>query len=343
MANCNKLFLDFNNDLRPDKKKRDRISTSREELRRKIRSYFIENHPDYTPYFWIQGSANQRINTVILYKDNTCDLDDGIYFFGEIAVSAKTLQGWVKDAVEGVTKIDPIHKRKCIRVIYQDDYHIDLPVYNKLDKADQTEIPNLADKNDGFSESDPKAFAEWFHEQKDDDRQLVRIVKYLKDWGDNIRNKMPTGLALTLLAVECFSENERDDIALNDTLKKIKDKLDNSWVLTMPTSPYDDLFSSYDDDKKKYIIDKLSGFISDAKSALDEPNQLKASKLWQKHLGDRFPNGKDEDVEAKEKALLEKASILASTPYVKKDGEVTSNRNEGKLIPDTKNYGGKVY
>lgn len=342
MANCNKLFLDFDNDLRPNKKKRDRISTSRETIRNKIRNHFNENHPDYTPYFWIQGSANQRVNTVILYKDNTCDLDDGVYFFGEIDVEAKTLQGWVKDAVHGATNTDPKHKRKCIRVIYQDDYHIDLPVYNKLDKDDQEEIPNLADKKDGFSESDPKAFVEWFHDQKDDNRQLVRVVKYLKAWGDNIRNKMPTGLALSLLAVECITANERDDIALKDTIRAIKEKLTLTWMLKMPTAPNDDLFSNYEDDKKEYILEKLDAFIADAESALDETNQLKASNLWQKHLGNRFPEGKDEDIEAKENALKEKASILASSPYIKNNGEITNDKERGKAVPDTKNYGGKL-
>ncbi|HBQ60714.1 MAG TPA: hypothetical protein DD671_14130, partial [Balneolaceae bacterium] len=341
MANCNKLFLDFNKDLTPGQKKKDQISTSRENVRKKIRKHFKENHPEYEPFFKIQGSSHQLVNTIILYKDDTCDLDDGVYFFREPNVTAKTLQGWIKDAVKDVTSTSPEHRRRCIRVKYEGDYHIDLPVYYKLKKDNDSEHPELADKEDGFSPSDPKEFAEWFHEQKDEDRQLVRIVKYLKAWGDNIRNKMPSGLAMTLLACECVQINNRDDISLRDTLIKIKEKLDDSWVLKMPTCPGDDLFDSFDDEKKNFIIDQLKSFIEDASSAIDKPYELEASKLWAKHLGKRFPEGKDEDTSKKEKVLKEKAAILGgTTPYVNRQGRVTDDSNNGKKIPDTKNYGG---
>lgn len=333
--------MDFNKDLTPGKTKKDKIMTSRENVRQNIRDYFKENHSEYEPFFKIQGSSHQLINTVILYKDDTCDLDDGVYFFREPDVTAKTLQGWVKKAVENVkTKTTPEHRRRCIRVKYKNDYHIDLPVYYKLKKDDDSEHPELADKEDGFSPSDPKEFADWFHKQKDEDRQLVRVVKYLKAWGDNIRNKMPSGLAMTLLACNGIQANERDDIALKKTLRNIKANLKNSWELKMPTCPGDDLFAGYDDDKKDYIISQLDSFIEDASLAIDEPNELEASKLWAKHLGQRFPEGKDEDTSEKEKALREKASILGgTTPYVNSKGRVTDDPKSGKKIPDTKNYG----
>ncbi len=340
MANCNKLFLDFNKDLRPSSTKIDRMKTSREHIRDKIRDYFMENHPEYSPHFWIQGSANNKVKTQILYKDDTCDLDDGVYFFREPDVEAKTLQGWIKDAVNGVTSTTPQHRRKCIRVIYQDAYHVDLPVYCKSDKDDDSIPPELADKEGGFSPSDPKDFVEWFHCEKDEERQLVRIVKYLKAWGDNIRNKMPTGLALSLLAVDCISINDRDDIAIKETLLAIKEKLDNDWTLKMPTTPNDDLFENYDDEKKEYIMEKLGAFIDDAEEALNEPNQQKASKLWKNHLGKRFPLGKDEDTDAKENALKEKSAILSSNAFVNRDGKITDDSSTGKSVPDTKNYGG---
>jgi len=39
----------------------------------------------------------------------------------------------------------------------------------------------------------------------------------------------------------------------------------------------------------------LQNFIDDADTAINEKNELKASKLWQKHLGSRFPDGEDKD------------------------------------------------
>jgi len=40
------------------------------------------------------------------------------------------------------------------------------------------------------------------------------MVKYLKGWGDHKRNKMPSGLAMTILAAENTKHNERDDIRI---------------------------------------------------------------------------------------------------------------------------------
>jgi hypothetical protein len=340
MANCNKLFLDFNKNLNLTKTKKDNLKTSRENIRAAIEDYFKENHPDYTPYFYIQGSYKMR--TVIRYKDDTCDMDDGVYFFKEPDVSGKTLQTWVLNAVEDLTNTPSQHRSRCIRVIYKGDYHIDLPVYYKLDKDDNSEHPKLAVKGEEFDPSDPKKFIEWFDDQRDDEDQLVRIVQYLKAWGDKIQNKMPSGLALTLLACECIQYDDRDDEALRKTLKEIKNRLNRSWHLTMPACCPDDsnIFGGYDQDKKDYIIEKLEGFIEDANEAIDEEsNQLKASQLWQSHLGPHFPEGEDKDTDKKESALRDKAEILGGTPFIDRKGNVT-DKDTGKSVPETKNYGG---
>lgn len=340
MANCNKLFIDFDNELNLTKSKRNSLQASRETIRDKIRSYFKKNHPEYPPHFWIQGSY--KMNTAIRYKDDTCDLDDGVYFFKEPDVSGGTLQSWVYKAVEDITTTPPMHKEKCIRVIYKDDYHIDLPVYYKLDKDDDSEHPSLAVRTNDYEKSDPKKFIEWFNEQRDDDGQLVRIVKYLKAWGDNTPNKMPSGLALTLLASECIQYDERDDIALRATLIQIKNRLNTSWVLTMPDCCPDDsdLFNDFDQDKKDYIISMLDDFIRDANKAIDEEsNQLNASRLWYKHLGPHFPEGEDEDVDEKEKALRDKASAIASGAYTTSQGKITNERKNNKRNRDHKFFG----
>jgi len=53
-------------------------------------------------------------------------------------------------------------------------------------------------------------------------------------------------------------------------------------------------------------MNNLAAFIADAKTAVDtEKNQLKASRLWQKHFGDTyFPDGKDEDKSASSASSL---------------------------------------
>ena len=45
MANCNTLFLEFSGNLNITKTKKDSLITSKENLRTKIKNYFIDKHP----------------------------------------------------------------------------------------------------------------------------------------------------------------------------------------------------------------------------------------------------------------------------------------------------------
>jgi hypothetical protein len=342
MANCNKLFLDFNEDLTLTSTKKARLKTSKDNLRAKIREHFEEKHSDYVPNFFIQGSY--KLKTTIRTKEDECDLDDGIYFFREPDVSGTILQDWVKDAVTGVTDTPPEHRKKCIRVIYAGDYHIDLPVYYKLKSTDDSEHPNIAVKSEDFQLSDPKEFVNWFNDQKDENGQLVRIVKYLKAWGDHKRNKMPNGLTMTVLAEDNISYNEREDIALKDTLVSIKTSINDDETGTfeciVPTTPNDDLFEEYDEKRKHNFLNALDSFIEDAKKAISESNQLRASKLWKKHLGDRFPEGADEDVDSKQAQLnVLKTAILSGSAKTNTSGHIQQNSGVPNL--PHRNFGGE--
>jgi hypothetical protein len=295
MANCNDLFKDFHANISIGETKVERMMNSKNGLRSRIRKWFKENHPDYEPKFYIQGSY--KMKTGIRTKDDICDLDDGIYFFREPDVTATTLQTWIWNAVSGYTSTTPEHRKKCIRSIFASDYEIDHPVYYKLDGENY----RLAIKNNGFEESDPKEMVDWFNQQKDNGGKLIRQVKYLKAWCDNKRNKMPNGLAMTILASNAKAKivlNERDDITLRDILKEIKKALDSKFQCIVPAVPNDDLFADYDETRKNNFLEALNSFIDDAEKALKEENQLSASKLWRKHLGDRFPEGEDKKEES---------------------------------------------
>lgn len=336
MANCNKLFLDYDNNLNIPKKKKDKLKESKDILRTRIRKYFKDNHPTYIPEFYIQGSY--KMGTTILTKDDECDLDDGVYFKREADVTSTTLQKWVKDALDGATSTPVEHRAKCLRVIYQDDYHIDFPIYIFPEDDDH---PSIAVKNIGFEESDPKEVVEWYKAEKAKNTQLNSLVKYLKGWGDSKRNKMPSGLAMTILAANNIRPNDRDDIALKDTLIKIQETLNVGFECIVPATPGDDLFEYFDDTRKNNFLSNLDDFIVDAKEGVDnEPNQLKASRLWRKHLGSNFPLGEDEDVDAKEAALKAISErVLAGAAYSQSSGALTTETTGVKNKPHT-NYGG---
>lgn len=313
MANCDDLFQNYNTELQITKTKKDAIKRSDKDLRTSIRTFFKKEHPKYNPTFYIQGSSKtkNRIRT----KDDTCDLDDGVYFKDNPEnVTSTTLQSWVKDAVDGTTDATPSHRKKCITVDYKAGYNIDLPVF--LFDADKDAHPKLAVKHEGFKEDDPKEFIEEFNRLKDDEGQLIRITRYLKGWCDYKREKMPNGLSMTVLAMKHLQKNDRDDVALKYTLIEIERDLKWFFQCVMPTTPKDNLFADYDDTRKKNFLDNLANFIADAKTAVDEEkNQLKASCHWQKHLGKTyFPDGKDEDERSAAGAALT-GTIGRARPY----------------------------
>nr|WP_307141521.1 nucleotidyltransferase [Siphonobacter sp. SORGH_AS_1065] len=238
------------------------------------------------------------MKTDIRTKDDICDLDDGVYFFREPDVTSTTLQEWVWDAVDGYTSTTPEHRKKCIRSIFEKDYEIDHPVYYKVEGREY----RLAVKNSGWRDDDPKAMVDWFSGKKDKEGRLVRLVKYEKAWCDNIRSYMPSGLAMTILisnALDNITLNERDDISLRDVLNEIKKTLDNKFECIVPVTPKDDLFAHFDETRKEKFLTALTNFLDDANKAIREENQLKSSKLWKKHLGDRFPDGEDKEEKSK--------------------------------------------
>jgi hypothetical protein len=289
------------------------MTTSKDGLRERIRKHFKEHHPEYVPKFYIQGSY--KMKTGIRTKDDICDLDDGVYFFRTPDVSATTLQNWVWDAVNGYTSTSPEHRKKCIRNIFSGDYEIDIPVYYKIDGKEY----QLAVKNNGWEDSDPKALIDWFNDNKDTNGKIIKVIKELKAWCDQKRNKMPSGLAMTILAINAKGKivlNDRDDILLTDVLREIKKALAQKFECIVPVTPKDDLFADYDTTRKNNFLNNLDSFLADAEAALKEPNQLKASRLWQKHLGTRFPDGEDKNEQTNSSAATTSGAAL-SRPWGK--------------------------
>ncbi|MDK2770600.1 MAG: nucleotidyltransferase [Flavobacterium sp.] len=313
MANCHNLFGKFNTEISLTSNKKTKMTNSKDRLRERIRKHFKEHHSEYVPKFYIQGSY--KMKTGIRTKDDICDLDDGVYFFRNPDVTATTLQNWIWDAVNGYTSTTPEHRKKCIRNIFSGDYEIDIPVYYKINGKEY----QLAVKNNGWEDSDPKALIDWFNANKDANGKMIKAIKELKAWCDYKRNKMPSGLAMTILAMNAKDKivlNDRDDILLTDILREIKKTLAQKFECIVPVTPKDDLFADYDTTRKNNFLSNLDNFLADAEAALKEVNQLKASRLWQKHLGTRFPDGEDKNEQTNSSTATTSGAAL-SRPWGK--------------------------
>lgn len=332
MANCHKLLSKYNVNLNVKRSKKNRLRDAKEALREKIRKYFAEHHPDYVPYFYIQGSY--KMGTMIRTKDDECDLDDGVYFFVKPEVEATTLQKWVYHAVDGHTQRSPQHRKKCIRVIYAGDFHIDLPVYYY--RKDEDTHPWLAVKNQGWEQSDPKEFIAHYKDVKAEKTdQLTRVSRYLKSWCDYKRHNMPSGLIMAVMASVHLTPNDRDDFATLETLRQIRTALQNDWSCIMPTTPGDDLLARYDETFKKNFFIALDAFIKDAEEALEVICQEKASKLWRKHFGtERFPLGEALDEEARSIDLAERQGALTISASGSSDYTRMRAKSKGGVYGD---------
>ncbi|WKL43729.1 nucleotidyltransferase [Flavobacterium sp. ZE23DGlu08] len=307
------MFGGFNTEISLTSNKKSKMTTSKDGIRERIRKYFRENHSEYNPKFYIQGSY--KMKTGIRTKDDICDLDDGVYFFRTPDVTATTLQNWIWDAVNGYTVTSPEHRKKCIRNIFSGDYEIDIPVYYKVSGQEY----KIAVKNNGWEDSDPKSLIDWFNENKDANGKIVKVIKELKAWCDYKRNKMPSGLAMTILAVNAKNNivlNDRDDILLTDILREIKKTLAQKFECIVPVTPKDNLFADYDETRKTNFLNNLDSFLADAEAALKEQNHLKASKLWQKHLGNRFSDGEDKNEQSNSNSATTTGAAL-SKPWGK--------------------------
>lgn len=336
MSDCNKLFSDFNKEITPSADQMSKMKSSREALEKKIVSK-LQQELKQTPTFYTQGSSAKDMRTIIIKENGTYDADRGIYLPSKPSVSGETIQKYVYDAVKDHTKDGAEHRKKCIRVLYQSEYNIDFPVYYEVKGEDYS---YMAVKGNDWIKDDPWHMIQWFSDKKDKDGQLLRVIKYLKAWSSKSSFKMPSGIALAVWAAQGFVESAgRDDISLLETLKTIKSSLGTIVTCYAPVEPKDDLTSKLSVTQKENFKTALGNFIDDGQKAVDETNQLAASKLWRVHLGARFPYGKDEDVDSKSRTLMASAGlILDGVAKLNRDGLI--NTTTGIDHKPHRNYGG---
>lgn len=288
-------------------------------------------------HFIPQGSM--AINTTVQEKDNTYDIDDGVWLHKDdlkkkdgSAYTACETQEMVRDALKdpNFNKQPEIHNN-CVRVFYAEGHHVDVPCYRKLDADTDNERQELAGA-DGFTPSDPTEINRWFGErvealnkQRDGAgsqlRVMIRLMKRFarsrgEDWD------MPNGLKLTMLVEECApSYYERDDEAFYWLLSKLKTRLASSLEVenrAQTKTPRDKLTKSTSDAN---MVELRSHFDEalDKLLVLHHPNctEEQAREAWDwVFQSDGFLEAYDKDA-AKARALFSKAALvnagLAST------------------------------
>jgi len=333
MAVLNKEYIKFDKEIKLTPSRKDDLKTSRQNIKKQIRDWFLEHKPEeLQPKFGGQGSfeMNTIVNPIVEYDEDEnlirkYDLDYGVYFIEKLDEDNKrvitTWHDWVYQSVEDYTNQNPIKKNTCVRVVFSDGHHIDLPIYYKKD-----DIIELAHKSKDWIESDPKEFYKWFNNAKKDKSRLEAIVRCLKAWKNfreinNSNLKLPSGFELTILATENYHDADNLDEAFRETVRNINNELnkDGGFKCIRPTTPLgEDVFEDYSETRKNNFLKTLKSLLDDCDRSKDEINYKKASDfLRDKQFGIRFPKGDDRDEKKISNALASSlgSAIIKPKPY----------------------------
>ena len=230
---------------------RDDLYAKRKANRERLK----KNRPDKIrvndSHFIPQGSM--AIRTTVQEKDSDYDIDDGVWFYKEdlvtevlfipIDMTPREVQEMVRDALkDSWFKKQPEIHNNCVRVYYNEGYHVDIPCYRLWDEGKSTERQELAAAGNQWVLSNPTEINVWFEEViqnlnrtlAESGGQLRRVIRLLKRFARSRSDKwdMPNGLKLTMLAEECFQASVgRDDEAFHLLLKKLKTRLAQSLVV----------------------------------------------------------------------------------------------------------------
>ena len=330
MAVLNKEFIGFDKKIVLTPTRKEDLQGSVKAINQTLRDWFKEKKEgELQPKFHSQGSLRMGTANNPIPEENDegkkllkYDLDNGIYFIeieGEYnEQKAATWHDWVYKAVENHTNQKPISKNTCVRVIFADGHHVDLPIYYK-----DGEDLYLVHKSKGLIKSDPKAFYKWFNEKKKGTK-LEKIVRLLKAWKNYKQNsyshlKLPSGFELTILATNNYVSEAKLDDSFRETVRAIRNSLDSKFECLRPTTPEnEDVFEDYSPTRKSNFMNALNSLVKDLDKADNEKNGKKASEiLINNQFGDRFPKGLDKDDKDKSNDLHKSlsSSLITPKPY----------------------------
>lgn len=289
MSDCHNLFKEFGFKIELSSSRKENLKQAREAIREKVVDYFSNVLKEKKPDFFIQGSF--KMGTVISPIDGEVDIDYGIYLNNlpeniNDWPTPETAQNWVKKAVENHTNKPPKQKENCVRVMYRNNYHVDLPIYGIY--KGKTLIARRECKK--WPESNPKDFTKWFFTiLESHGEQMRQVVKYLKAWKDFKTLKFPS-IAITILVANNFvGYQERNDISLYYTAQNLLNHLNKNRTVERPVYPYENVIEKLSESQIYKIINTFEDLIEDADFAIKENEIESASKKWEKHFGNRFP------------------------------------------------------
>ncbi len=262
-----------------------------------------------------QGSY--AMNTLNQHPDNDYDIDVGIIFDREDLKgsqggdkTAHATRQMVCDAMQDDRFNNPPKVLKnCVRVFYEEGYHVDMPVYRQYEDENGNIIQELASSD--WEESDPEDITKWYNDaviDKSPDtangRQMRRITRLVKKWAVSRSSwNMPSGFIISVLVDEKYIDIAgRDDEALYETLKAIRDRL--YWNKDVYNPINGDLISEGKESQLDNMYNELDKALNKILYILEDENCTyeQAMKAWSEFFNDDFFRDKIKDKSENSKA-----------------------------------------
>ena len=317
------------NEVNLPTKERDAMRDRRNVNRRRVRKGLDDADRPAPTEFVKQGSYAMK--TMVQAPDNDYDIDDGVYFekvelVGERGAEMTSLQArqMVRNAVDdGSFKKDPEVRSNCVRVFYQEGYHVDQPVYRRVVTPGflGDEVHYELASGSGWKRSDAREVTDWYdgeRRESADGHLLLRINRDLKKYArsrQSWRTGILSGFGISVLTVECFKSDDREDVALYDTMVAIRDRLARYLRIAHPVTPGDYITDGFDDAPARMFRDKLTDAIDWLQPLFrNDCTRERALKCWDKVFATKFFSERlEKDAQASTPAVVSSAAIISST------------------------------
>lgn len=214
-----------------------------------------------------QGSV--AMHTVTQNESNDYDIDVAIVFEKDNFPDTTTIAKRVieKALLKKCTgfKVAPKAHTNCVRIIYQDGYHVDFAIYRRFKENENDDEYKYEHCGSEWRERNPRAITNWFNDQnKVHDSRLREIARLLKMFSKSREHwEMPGGLIQSVLCDEhCESSYKRLDERFYYTLELIKNRLESNKDVLNPTDSSQSLILVQKDTTKvSNLYNRLSTYL----------------------------------------------------------------------------------
>ena len=188
----------------------------------------------------VQGSMS--MHTVVQNDNNDYDIDVAIVFekskLGDLGPLATRYM--VANALRRKTKqfkAEPKVKTSCVRIKYEDGYHVDFAIYRRYKELETDVEYKYEHAGSEWSSRDIRGIEDWFKGEIDgkgkDLRKVIRFSKMFCKSRGSWKN-MPSGLIQSVLCDRQLGDYTRIDELLYHTMELIKNHLEDDVEVSAP-------------------------------------------------------------------------------------------------------------